>query len=358
MHKLLQRQLKKSGATVDEKFLKLVDEAYKAADEDRELLERSLEISSQEMRELYEQIQKQAAEKVAQSQAKLDRVLFELRFEFFFYSYDKDYVITYLSDGVENALGYLPNELIGRKFTELCTSETLNKETLEFIQEILNGEHPGSRIFSIYHKNGSVVYLEVDSYPLYDNNGKIIGAEGLAKDVTKSYLTQQKLDYLSNHDSLTGLLNRHALYTQLEYLMKDSKRHRESFALFYIDLDNFKAVNDTLGHKEGDALLVKFAQLLQSHARVNDLVARIGEDEFILIYTDVNKQKTQALAQKLIASINSDIVPYYKEQKLSASIGIANHYPKDEIDIQDLLKNADQAMYKAKNSGKNSIAYF
>lgn len=167
---------------------------------------------------------------------------------------------------------------------------------------------------------------------------------------------RKKLDYLSNHDALTGLLNRHALYIQLEYLIKDAKRHQAPFALFYIDLDNFKAVNDTLGHEEGDILLVKFAKLLQSHARTNDLIARIGGDEFILIYTDIDKQKTHTLAKKLLESINSEIAAHYKEQNLSASIGVSC-YPKDATTTRELLKSADGAMYAVKNSGKNSISY-
>lgn len=312
MHKLLLRQLKKSDAIVDEKFLQLVDDAYRAADEDRELLERSLEISSQEMRELYEQIKEQAQQKIQQSEARLEQVLHELRFVIFFYSYDKEYRLTYVSDGVEDALGYKPHELVGRKFTELYTDDAINNEALALTKRTLQGERPGSKVVSLYSKNSEVVYLEVDSYPLYNKNGEIIGAEGLAKNITESYLMRKKLDYLSNHDPLTGLLNRHALYIQLEYLIKDAQRHKTPFALFYIDLDNFKAVNDTLGHEEGDILLVKFAKLLRSHARGNDLIARIGGDEFILIYTDIDKQKTQALAKKLLESINSEVASHYK----------------------------------------------
>lgn len=357
MHKLLQRQLKKSGTTVDEKFLKLVDAAYEAADEDRELLERSLEISSGEMRELYEQVKKQAEQKIRQSEARLEQVLHELRFVILFYSYDKNYTLTYVSDGVEDALGYKPQELIGTKFTELYTSDAINDEALQLAKHTLEGERYGSRIVSLYHKNGDVVYLEVDSYPIYDENGELTGAEGLAKNITESYLMRKKLDYLSNHDTLTGLLNRHALYIQLEYLIKDAQRHKEAFALFYIDLDNFKAVNDTLGHEEGDILLVKFAKLLQSHSRANDLIARIGGDEFILIYTDIDKQKTQTLANQLLESINKEIVPRYREQKLSASVGVAC-FPKDATTVRELLKSADSAMYRVKNSGKNSISFF
>ncbi len=357
MHKLLQRQLKKSGAVVDEKFLALVNQAYIDADEDRELLERSLEISSQEMRELYEKLQKNAKEKIKQSEDRLKRLLYELRTQYFLYSYNTNFIITDVSDSIEDILGYTPKEVIGTNFSKYYTTEEINKFSLNLAKKTIEGEETNSRIVSIYSKDGKVHYLEVDSYPLHDKNGHVIGAEGLAKDITQQFLLQQKLDYLSNHDSLTGLSNRHSLYNQLDYLIKDAKRHQQSFALFYIDLDNFKAINDILGHDEGDKLLQEFAHLLKAHARANDIVARIGGDEFILVYTDINEQTRDTLAQKLLESINSEITPKYKKYNLSASIGIAT-YPQDGTSMHQLLKSADSAMYKVKHSSKNSFANY
>ena len=357
MHKLLQRQLKKSGAVVDEKFLALVNQAYIDADEDRELLERSLEISSQEMRELYEKLQKSTQEKIKQSEDKLNRLLYELRTQYFLYSYDTDFIITDVSASIEDILGYTPNEMIGTNFSKYYTDDAINKVSLDLAKKAIQGKETNSRIVSVQHKNGDIRYLEIDSYPLYDKNTQVSGVEGLAKDITQQFLLQQKLDYLSNHDSLTGLSNRHSLYNQLEYLIKDAKRHQQSFALFYIDLDNFKAINDILGHDEGDKLLQEFAHLLKAHARANDIVARIGGDEFILVYTDINEQTRDTLAQKLLESINSEITPKYKKYNLSASIGIAT-YPQDGTSMHQLLKSADSAMYKVKHSSKNSFANY
>jgi len=357
MHKLLERQLKKSHAIVDESFLALVNQAYIDADEDRKLLERSLEISSEEMRELYEKLKKSAQEKIKKSEDRLSRLLYELRTQYFLYSYDTNFIITNVSDSVENILGYTPQEIIGTNFAKYYTDEEINTISLELAKRTIEGEETNSRTVSLYSKDKKIHYLEVDSYPLHDEAGDVIGAEGLAKDITQQFLLQKKLDFLSNNDALTGIANRHSLYNQLEYLIKDAKRHKQSFAVFYIDLDNFKSINDSLGHDEGDKLLQKFASLLKTHARANDIVARIGGDEFILVYTDVNEETKNKLAQKLLENIKSEIIPQYKKYNLSASIGIAS-YPQDGSDVQTLLKNADSAMYKIKHSGKNSFANY
>jgi len=357
MHKLLQRQLKKTGAVVDEKFLELVDQAYKDADEDKKLLERSLEISSREMRELYKKLQESAQHEIHKSEVRLHRILNEFRKQYFLYSFDKKFNLTYVSEAITDILGYTQKEILNTKFTTYYTNDAINKLSIELIERTLKGEHVEPFIISVLHKNGTRHYLEISSYPLTDDKDEIYGAEGLARDITQQYVLQEELTYLSSHDTLTGLANRSSLYSQLEYIIKDAKRHHESFAVFYIDLDNFKNVNDTLGHQEGDLLLKHFAQLLKRHARSNDIVARIGGDEFIIVYTDLHENTKDALIEKLFSSINKEIIPKYLSQHLSASIGIAT-FPNDAQTVQELLRKADIAMYRSKNSGKNKFSNY
>ena len=354
MHKLLQRQLKKSGAIVDEKFLQLVNQAYLDSDEDRKLLERSLEISSQEMRELYETLKKSSEQKLKASEDRLQRLLYELRNQYFLYSYNKDFTIIDVSESIENILGYTQEEIINTKITDYYSDEDMNKESLKLAKKTTQGEETDSRIISVLHKDGNKHYLEIDSFTLYNDAGEAYGAEGLAKDITSQYTLQQELDYISKHDSLTGLANRHSLYNDLEYIIKNAKRKHQSFTVFYLDLDNFKKVNDSLGHHKGDLLLQQFAHLLKEHSRENDVVARIGGDEFIIIYTDIESNSKEQLAQKLFANIQKEIVPIYKEFQLSASIGIST-YPQDGSSVQELLKSADKAMYAIKKRGKNNF---
>jgi diguanylate cyclase (GGDEF)-like protein/PAS domain S-box-containing protein len=355
MHKLLKRQLKKTGAVVDEKFLALVDQAYKDADADRKLLEHSLEISSKEMRELYEKLKESSRRKLKESQERYERLVHELREQYFFYAYDKDFNFTYISDSVTDILGYSKEEVLGECFVKFYTDDKMNKISLEASDKQRRGEKALSSIVSVYHKSGAVHYLEIDSYPVIDDNGEFIEAEGIAKDITVQYNTQKELDYLSSHDVLTGLTNRYSLNIQLEYIINDSKRNKKNFSLFYIDLDNFKLVNDTFGHNEGDLLLENIAKKLKKHIRENDIFARIGGDEFIIVYTNITEEDKLRLAETLLKSIYDLLTPEQKLLDVSASIGISS-YPKDGDNVDMLLKSADSAMYMIKQNGKSGFS--
>ena len=125
----------------------------------------------------------------------------------------------------------------------------------------------------------------------------------------------------------------------------------------YIDLDNFKGVNDTLGHDGGDTLLKELTQRIKAHIRQNDLFARIGGDEFVVILTDIEDSFISEITLNIINALKVDFLINNQKTAITVSIGIAS-YPKDGEDIDMLLKNADNAMYKIKNNGKNSFAHF
>jgi diguanylate cyclase (GGDEF)-like protein/PAS domain S-box-containing protein len=356
MHKLLQRQLKKTGATVNEKFLSLVDQAYVDADEDRRLLEHSLEISSDEMKKLYKKLAIHAQEQLKASEDRYDALTYELRNHYFFYAYDCNFLFTYLSDSITNIAGYTKEELLGTAFTNYFTKDQVNHNIQQLSQKIIDGEIVEPHVVNIFHKNKTNLYLEVSSYPIYDANGKFIEVKGIARNVTQEYKAQQKLHFLSNHDTLTGIANRHSLYNKLEYIITDSKRNTKNFSLLYIDLDEFKAVNDTYGHDTGDILLKDVTSRTQLEIRQNDIFARIGGDEFIIVLTDVDKDFISKIAQNILSSLVKPFMIYEQTINISVSIGIAT-YPKDGEDIDSLLKNADNAMYSIKKSGKNNFTH-
>ena len=355
MHKLLKRQLKKTNATIDKKFLELVNQAYIDADEDRKLLERSLEISSKEMRELYNNLKKTSQIELKKSENRYNRLVHELRHQYFFYTYDKNFIFTYISDSVKDILGYDAKSVIGTNFTNYYTKEDINANSIKLSEQIVQGDKIEPRVVSVYHKNGSIYYLEVDSYPIFNDKKEVVEIEGIAKDITQQHKAQLELAYLSNHDALTGLMNRYSLYNQIEYVIHEAKRNKKSFSLFYIDLDNFKLVNDTFGHNEGDKLLKDFSKSLKKHLRQNDILARIGGDEFVLVYTDTHPNNNYELAQNLLQNISNDITKRYKNLHVSASIGISS-YPKDGQTVDALLKSADTAMYIIKQNGKNNFS--
>ena len=348
MHKLLQHQLKKTGAIVDKKFLNLVNQAYEDADEDRVLLEHSLDISSEEMRELYKQLKITSKHEIKESKDRYDALVYELRDHYFFYAFNKNYLLTYLSDSIYNIAGFTKEEMLHTSFTGYLSNDRLNKDILKYVKKVISQVMQDSHKVSMYHKDGSLLYLEVNNYPIFDEENNLIEVKGIARNITKEYEAQKKLHYISTHDRLTGIANRHSLYTKLEYIIADSERNSKSFALMYLDLDNFKEVNDTLGHYGGDALLKELVQIIKGEIRNNDIFARIGGDEFIIILTDIDSHFISKIAQNILTALAPNI---------SVSIGIAI-YPKDGEDIDTLLKNSDSAMYKIKNSGKNNFSHF
>jgi len=359
MHKLLQRQLKKTGANVDKKFLELVDQAYKDADEDRKLLERSLELSSKEMRELYNDLEHQVKSQLQASQERFSRLMYALRKQYIFFSLDKNLSIDYISESVFSILGYSPQEIINKSVISILENDPFNIHLLQELQTIKNQIEYEPILIRLPRKNHNnhKIYFEASIYPVFDENGELHAVEGLIKDITKEYELKNKLEYLSTHDQLTHLHNRHSLQEKMNYIIAYSKRNHKKFAILYIDIDNFKNVNDTLGHKEGDNLLKNFAKTLQKIVRNSDVVARIGGDEFIIVYTDIDQSNLNKFIEKTLLSIDNNIDKRYKQLGVSVSIGISL-FPNDGESLSILLKKADQAMYKVKKEKKNGFAFF
>jgi len=356
MHHLLKRQLKKTGAIVDESFLKLVNQAYKDADEDRNLLEHSLDISSKEMKELYEQLQKTTQDKLRRSEERYDKMTKALKEHYFFYAHNTQGIIIYVSDSIEDILGYSVKEF-SKHYSTYLTNDEINIHVEELTKKAIDGEQQEPYIVSIYHKDHSLYYLEISEFPVFDKEGNVIEIEGIARDITSQYLTQEKLDYISQHDALTGILNRLSLYNKLEFIIADSKRKHGHFAVLFLDLDNFKEINDSLGHHLGDLLLKESVARIKALIRDNDIFARIGGDEFIIILTGIHQEYISQIVKKILHSIELPFILEKNTINISASIGISV-YPQDASTLQLLLKYADQAMYRTKELGRNSFTYY
>lgn len=167
---------------------------------------------------------------------------------------------------------------------------------------------------------------------------------------------QKVLQYIASHDPLTGLYNRREFEVILDKMISNSKRFNDQFALFVIDIDHFKLVNDTLGHALGDELIVLFAKQLALFIRKEDTLARIGGDEFTLITSKLpSPTSAKQLAHRLINCLDTSYCIDGQSFKITASIGIAL-YPIDGETKEALLKQADLAMYRAKKAGKNTVA--
>jgi diguanylate cyclase (GGDEF)-like protein/PAS domain S-box-containing protein len=169
---------------------------------------------------------------------------------------------------------------------------------------------------------------------------------------------RRSLEHLANHDPLTGLPNRLALKAQLPQLLQDLTASQGQMALFYIDLDAFKGINDGMGHAAGDELLRITAQRLRSCVSARDSVIRMGGDEFVIIARDLPGRRAAAgIAERIVASLSQPLQVEGEALRVTASVGISL-YPEDGMDLESLLKHADIALYEAKNAGRDNFRFF
>jgi len=199
--------------------------------------------------------------------------------------------------------------------------------------------------------NGTM--LEVRGLPLADGSFVTIYT-----DVTEQHRAAEAIERLAHRDTLTGLANRYTLEARLDQLVADARRHERQLAVMFLDMDNFKAINDTLGHGVGDQFLREVARRLSATVRDNDIVARLGGDEFVVVLAEVmDPRDATGVAAKIIAALNQPIELGSHALRASASIGIC-FYPQDGRDRGALMQSADIAMYHAKNAGKGVFHFF
>jgi len=182
---------------------------------------------------------------------------------------------------------------------------------------------------------------------------------GIAIDVTEHKAMEEKIRTLAYFDSLTNLPNRRLLLDRLAQALSQARRHRNTLAVMFLDLDYFKNINDLLGHDVGDALLKEVSVRLTRCVRAGDTVSRHGGDEFIILLAEIAAPEDAArVAGKIIAAINAPILIDCHTLNITTSIGIAVYRTESDDDVQGLLKKADAAMYAAKDEGRNGYQFF
>ena len=206
--------------------------------------------------------------------------------------------------------------------------------------------------------DGGVQPCLVTITALKDPGGRVLNYVGVMRDISAIKESQQQLEYLANYDALTGLPNRNLFHERLKVGIEKASRHHTGLAVIFIDLDNFKVINDTLGHDTGDLLLVEVARRLKSCMRQEDTVCRLGGDEFTVFVEDLVDPETLVNTAQRIVEVICE--PYHVSGHdifVTGSMGISV-YPNDGKTISELVKNADTAMYKVKEQGKNSFQFF
>ena len=204
-------------------------------------------------------------------------------------------------------------------------------------------------------KDGQINWTLTSKQPIYSADGILIGLMGITREINELKENEINLQYLATHDSLTDLPNRYLMNDRLEQILALAKRSTSVFAVVYIDLDGFKAINDTYGHEVGDLLLRQVAARLKKSVRPTDTVARLGGDEFVVIFASLTKSEDVKLVGKKMAACftKSFSVESYR-LKVKASIGLSV-YPDHGEDHETLIKAADYAMYLSKKRDESFI---
>lgn len=209
---------------------------------------------------------------------------------------------------------------------------------------------------TLTNKNQAWVQLHISA--MHDNKSTLIGYLGAVSDISLIKDTQLQMEKLALYDPLTGLANRRLFLDRLENSVVSVSRNHSKVALLFLDMDQFKRINDTLGHDAGDLLLQEVARRLSANVRENDTVSRVGGDEFTILLTDIHNSTDVAIvADKILKTLTQPIKVKGQEILTSVSIGITLT-PDDSIDANRLLKNADLAMYHAKERGRNNFQFF
>ena len=244
-------------------------------------------------------------------------------------------------------IGLPANEVLAKSASMLARPHHFSRHLLSVLQT-----HELSDNYEIQMTDGRLI-TELD-YPVRDREGRFIGHLWIYEDVTHERQTAEQLVYLAERDPLTGLYNRHRFQQELARTMLDTDRHQLQCAVMFFDLDEFKTINDSYGHRTGDALLIRVAGEIGALVRRNEVLARLGGDEFAILLPSVQGKEAEALAERIVRAIAQ--IPFHFEGqnlRLTTSLGIA-YYPEHAADADDLVARADIAMYQAKGAGKNT----
>jgi diguanylate cyclase (GGDEF)-like protein/PAS domain S-box-containing protein len=268
-----------------------------------------------------------------------------------------DGTIEYVNQAFVNTTGYDAYEVIGRT-PNVLKSGTHDAAFYRDLWDTLRAGKNFGQIFVNRRKDGSHYSEEKSITPLKDANGRITHFVSTGRDISERIETQERLHFLANHDALTGLPNRTLFFDRMEQAISRARWNDRVVATLFVDLDQFKNINDTLGHNVGDDLLRVLAGRLKAVVRDGDTVARFGGDEFVIILDNVAVVSDVAVvAQKMLDALAPPVELGATLLQVGASIGVST-FPADGEDPGTLLKNADIAMYRAKESGRNAYQFY
>jgi diguanylate cyclase (GGDEF)-like protein/PAS domain S-box-containing protein len=269
--------------------------------------------------------------------------------------------LTYLNKAAEYLTGFSQEAARGRPIDEvfrLVHAVSRRPVDCPVTEAIIENRRQSVAAHCLLRREDTLVPVDVAATPIHDRLGGVVGAVLVAHDVTAARELSDRLAHLALYDHLTGLPNRTLFADRLDRAIGQAKRSGDSFSVLYVDLDNFKEVNDRLGHQAGDQLLQTAAERLLRCVRDSDTVSRQGGDEFLALLINCCDVNAAILcAQKIVKTLSAPYVIDGKHLHLSATVGIAQ-YPTDAEDARALVRAADTAMYRGKGAGRGRYECF
>jgi len=228
----------------------------------------------------------------------------------------------------------------------------------EFVKEITTKGKVHNFQSQIYRKDKSIIWISENARLVYDKDNQPIYYEGTVEDITELKNHAVEIEYQATHDNLTGLPNRYILNDRLQQSINFASRYNTKLAIVFVDLDQFKLINDSMGHSVGDQLLVSVSKRISNNVRDIDTVVRLGGDEFVILIPNVQtRQDIELSLGRLLNHMSAPLNINDFNFSITCSMGISV-YPDDGKDPDTLLKNADSAMFKAKHTGRNNFQFF
>ena len=260
-------------------------------------------------------------------------------------------VVTDANEAMQRMLGYSLDELVGRRILDFVP-ETWRQT----VSDYMAGGREEPYEAAVMHRVGQVIPVEVVGKTLPFAGGTYRLA--VLRDISARKAAQERIEFMALHDNLTQLPNRLYLMEGLESILAMARRREATVATLFVDLDNFKLVNDSMGHHAGDLLLREVARRLKLAVREADVVARLGGDEFLIVLTDIaNHDDAGVVAANLIQAVSVPVMIDGQAVSVSPSVGISV-FPDDGETADDLIRRADAAMYRVKNCGRSNFQFF
>jgi diguanylate cyclase (GGDEF)-like protein/PAS domain S-box-containing protein len=274
---------------------------------------------------------------------------------------DTSQVVDYLNAAAEKLTGWSRDDARGRPLTDVfkIVNGTTARSVQNPVEVVLEQDRPMDLPPNtiLVRRDGSEVAIEDTASPIHDWDGQLTGAVIVFHDVSKVVELTRKMAYLAQHDTLTDLPNRALLTDRIEHAIAVSRRNHTRLAVLFVDLDDFKQINDSRGHAVGDKLLQFVSKRLSASVRNSDTVGRLGGDEFVILLAEGAENRNFAVtAGKVIAELALPYAVEDQELHVTASIGISI-YPDDGKEVDTLIEAADAAMYNAKKLGRNNYQF-